>query len=224
MSWTISSTAGAGDDVVGAEIDGLLGADFLAHAAVDAADHVDIKFERALFHLGPFIVGGDFARSDFDGLGWADEFAKLAGDTTLAVLFVGDEGRRAAIVFREFLVPLLFGILHRDAESGGVEFVRAPGFSHEGFEGVAQGDNHPFKDGAEVNLLSNGEFGTFDFDSGHKNRERMKKLNGSLLGRVNGGFGNREEEAGDHEKNREADSEGEVADVRNGKNECDERR
>ena len=120
--------AGAGDDVVGAEIDGLLGADFLAHAAVDAADHVDIKFLRAFLNLGPFIIAGDFTRRDFDGLGRADEFAKLTGNTTLAIEFVGDEGGCATVVFRELVIPLLLGILHRDADAGGVEFVGATRF------------------------------------------------------------------------------------------------
>ena len=55
---------------------------------------------------------------------------------------------------------------------------------------MAQGDNHPLEDGAEVNLLSNGEFGTCDFDGGHENRERMKELNSALLGGVDGGLGN----------------------------------
>jgi len=40
-------TAFAGHGVIFAEEDGLLRADFLTHAAVNAAGHVDIKFGRA---------------------------------------------------------------------------------------------------------------------------------------------------------------------------------
>ena len=42
----------AGDRVIFPQEDGLLGADFLAQAAVDAADHVDLEFLRPLLDLG----------------------------------------------------------------------------------------------------------------------------------------------------------------------------
>ena len=42
----------AGDGVVFAQKDRLLRADFFAHAAVDAADHVDVEFLRALLDFG----------------------------------------------------------------------------------------------------------------------------------------------------------------------------
>ena len=108
---------GAGDDVVGAEIDGLLWANFLTHAAVDAAGHVDVEGLGAFLDLGPFVGGGDLAWGDFDGLWWADEFAELARDAALAVLLIGDESRGAAVVFRELVIPLLLRILHRDADA-----------------------------------------------------------------------------------------------------------
>ena len=68
----------AGDDVVLAEEDGLLGADLFAHAVIDAADHVDIEFSRTLFNFGPGIIGGNLGGDDSDSLGWTDEFTKLA--------------------------------------------------------------------------------------------------------------------------------------------------
>ena len=97
---------GAGDDVVGAEIYGLFGTDFLAHAAVDAADHIDFKFLGALFHLGPFVIGWDFGGNNLDGLRRADEFAKLTGDTALTLLLIGDERRNTTVVFREMRRPI----------------------------------------------------------------------------------------------------------------------
>ena len=84
---------------------------------------------------------------------------------------------------------------------------------------MAQGDDHPLENGAEVNLLSNGEFGSFDFDGGHENQKRMKKLNTTFLGSVDGGLGNCEENSRDHEKDCEAKSECKVADVRNSEDE-----
>ena len=108
---------GAGDGVVLAKVDGLLGADFLTHAAVDTADHVDVEFLGSFFDFGPFVITGDFAGDDFDGLGRADEFAELAGDAAFAVLFVGDEGGDAAVMLGEVVIPLLLGVLHGDAET-----------------------------------------------------------------------------------------------------------
>src|SRR5688572_30158424 len=66
----------AGDRVILAEEDGLLGTDFLAHAAVDAADHVDLELLRPLLDLRPLRVRGDFLGSNGDGAWWADEFTQ----------------------------------------------------------------------------------------------------------------------------------------------------
>src|SRR5687768_18575057 len=87
-------TAQAGDGVVLAEENGLLGADFLTHAAVDAANHVDVELERPLLDLCPWIVGRDFRGDDLDRFRRADEFAELAGNAAFTALFVGDEGWR----------------------------------------------------------------------------------------------------------------------------------
>lgn len=69
---------GAGDEIVLAEEDGLFRANFFTHAAVDAADHIDIELTGAFFDFCPFIIGGDFRGGDFDCFWGADEFAKLA--------------------------------------------------------------------------------------------------------------------------------------------------
>src|SRR4030095_12596068 len=45
-------TREAGNGVIFAQINGLLRTNFLAHPAVNAADHVDIEFFRKLFDLG----------------------------------------------------------------------------------------------------------------------------------------------------------------------------
>ena len=105
------------DKVFFAEVDCLLWADFFTHAAIDAASHVDIKFLRTLLHFCPLIISRDLTGNDFDGFRWADKFTKLAGNTALAILLVGDEGWCTAIVLREEVVPPLFRELHRDAET-----------------------------------------------------------------------------------------------------------
>src|SRR6187401_1768468 len=60
-------TRGPGNGVVFPQEDGLLGTDLFAHAAVDAADHVDLELLRALLDLRPLRFGGDFLRRDGDG-------------------------------------------------------------------------------------------------------------------------------------------------------------
>ena len=102
------------DKVFFAEVDCLLWADFFTHAAIDAASHVDIKFLRALLHFCPLIISRDRTGKDCDGFRWADKFTKLAGNTALAILLVGDEGWCSAIVLGEEIVPPLLRELHRD--------------------------------------------------------------------------------------------------------------
>ena len=103
----------ARDGVIFPEVDRLLGADFLTHPAVDAANHVNLELLRKLFDLREFAFCGQFAGRDFDGAWWADEFAELTGHATLAVVFVFNESRSASVVLGEFCVPLFFGVLHR---------------------------------------------------------------------------------------------------------------
>src|SRR5467141_1710699 len=46
----------SGDGVIFSQINRLFGADFLAHAAKNAAHHVDIEFFRVFFHLGETVA------------------------------------------------------------------------------------------------------------------------------------------------------------------------
>ena len=46
------STGESGDGVIFAELNSLFVTDLLAHAAEDAANHVDIEFFRIFFNLG----------------------------------------------------------------------------------------------------------------------------------------------------------------------------
>src|ERR1700719_2494698 len=50
-----------GNGVVLPQKNGLLGADLLAHPAVDAANHVDVEGIRKFFNLGESISGRNFA-------------------------------------------------------------------------------------------------------------------------------------------------------------------
>src|SRR5205085_5477627 len=91
----------AGYGVIFPEINGLLRANLLAHAAVDAADHVDIEFLRELFHLGEAVLLGKLPGNDLDGARGTDEFAELASHAADSSGIVPDQSRRAAIMFRQ---------------------------------------------------------------------------------------------------------------------------
>src|ERR1022692_3729632 len=104
--------AGAGERVVLLQKDRFLRANFLAEAAKDAAQHVDLKFLRHLFRVGA--VGGfaKFAgRRDADGFRRANKFAKLARNAFRVAVLILHEIGRAAIFRRER--PFLLGIFHR---------------------------------------------------------------------------------------------------------------
>ena len=106
-----------GEQVILAHEDGLFRAGFLTHAAVDAAEHVDLEFLGRFFHLAPgaFLDG---AGGDGDGAGRADEFAELAGHAAFAAVFPLHQDGSPAVVFRQVLVPPEFRVLHRDAYAG----------------------------------------------------------------------------------------------------------
>src|SRR5438105_10242734 len=74
------SASEPGDGVIFAQKDGLLGANFFAHPAKNAANHVDIEFARVLLDFAEAIFGRNFARLNFDGARRANEFAQLTGD------------------------------------------------------------------------------------------------------------------------------------------------
>ena len=104
--------APSGERVVLHQEDRLLRTDLLAIAAEDAAEHVDLEFPGHLLSVWP--VGGLVVRSgrdDPDRLGWADEFAELAGNALRVALLVPHQVGRPAVAFGHD--PLLFRILHR---------------------------------------------------------------------------------------------------------------
>src|SRR5882724_1992909 len=74
-------TREAGNGVIFAQINGLLRTNFLAHPAVNAADHVDIEFFRKLFDLGETVRRRNLAGNNFDRARRTNEFAKLTRDT-----------------------------------------------------------------------------------------------------------------------------------------------
>ena len=64
-----------GNRVVFAQVNGLFRANLLAHAAKNAANHVDIELAWILFDLAETVFGGDFSRFDLDGARRTNEFA-----------------------------------------------------------------------------------------------------------------------------------------------------
>ena len=73
---------------------------------------------HTVYVLDPMPVSGATAVAAVDILkAWG---AGLPQGKTLAIKFIGDERGRATVVFRKLVIPLLLGILHRDAEAGRV--------------------------------------------------------------------------------------------------------
>src|SRR5438552_12396746 len=64
-----------GNRVVFAQENCLLRANFLAHAAENAADHVDIELTRKFLNLGETIARWNFTRLNLDRARWTDELA-----------------------------------------------------------------------------------------------------------------------------------------------------
>ena len=102
------------DRVIRAQVDRLLGTNLFAHAAENAADHVDIEFLGIFFDFGEAIGRRDFARNNFDRARWANEFAKLTGNTAHAPILVAHKRGRAPIIVWQAGVPLFLRILHCD--------------------------------------------------------------------------------------------------------------
>src|SRR5260370_12059591 len=67
----------SGDGVIFAQKNRLLGTNLLAHAAENAADHIDIKFLWIFFDFGESIGRRNFAGNDFDGARRPNEFTEL---------------------------------------------------------------------------------------------------------------------------------------------------
>src|SRR5262249_36063474 len=80
--------------------DRLLGAHLLAHAAVDAAEHVDLEFPRRLLDVIGRRARRNLARRDPNRLRRTDEFTKLTRDALLAAVRILHQGRHAAITRR----------------------------------------------------------------------------------------------------------------------------
>src|SRR5437870_6261033 len=99
------------DGVIFAQENRLFRTNLLAHAAKNAANHVDIEFFRILLHFGESIGWWNFAGHNFDRARWANKLAKLTGDTANAVIGVAHERRGAAVIFRQAVIPFFLGIL-----------------------------------------------------------------------------------------------------------------
>src|SRR6267143_2517063 len=116
-----------------AHVDRFLGAHFLAVAAEDAAELVDLVDQRITVAL--FIL----ARHELDAVGGTNLGAEPARHAFRPALLVGEHAMRAAPAGgqRPVLGRLLLGILHRDL----------------GTQQMAEGQRHPFQRRAQVGGL-----------------------------------------------------------------------
>src|SRR5208282_497156 len=122
--------AQAGERIILQQENRLFGADLLAVAAVNAAQHVDFKFERHLFRIRPVSHWpGRSRRNDFDGLRRTDKFTELAAHALGVAVLVANEIRRAAIIRRHG--PFLFRVFH---SNGFAAEQRADGVADRNFE------------------------------------------------------------------------------------------
>ena len=147
----------AGDGVIFAQKNRLLRANFLAHAAVNAANHVDIEFLRKFFHLGKAVGRWNLAGNNFDRAWRANELAQLTRDTAdPSTICVADQGRRAAVMIWEMTIPFLLGILHRHL-----------GASEQHVLEMLQGDCQTGSNGWQIQSLAPVQFWSWNGD-GHK--------------------------------------------------------
>src|SRR5438270_4268942 len=103
----------SGNGIILPQINRLFRANFFAHAAKNAADHVDIELGRIFFDLGEPVVLGNFARNNFNRARRTNEFAKLTGNAANPAIRVADQCGCAAIMLRQIRIPFFLGILHR---------------------------------------------------------------------------------------------------------------
>src|SRR5882762_1430399 len=144
----------SGNGVIFAQKNRLFWANFLAHAAENAADHVDIEFFRIFLDLGEAVVRWNFPRNDFDRAGRADEFAKLTSDAAHTTVRVPHERGCATIMFGQTAIPFFFRILHRHfraAENRVLEMLDR--------------DHHAGGDSRQIKPLAPTQFRTWNGDS-----------------------------------------------------------
>src|SRR5262245_52438800 len=91
-------TARAGERIIFLQENRFLGTDFLAEAAEDASQHVDLEFLRHLFRIGTVSdLARRTGRRDLDGFRRADKFAKLAAHAFGAAFLILHEIWRTTI-------------------------------------------------------------------------------------------------------------------------------
>lgn len=162
---------GGGDEVFLAQEDGLLGAGFFAHAAVDAAQHVNFKFARGFLLLGAGGVSTDFAGLNLDGARGADEFAKLAGNAAFASVITAYECGCTTIVIGQLAIPALLGIGHADTDAFAIEVFLGAAASNEGEYKVTQCADKPLGYLHDIDFISKAELGALDWFIGHVDRK-----------------------------------------------------
>src|SRR3954449_1044513 len=84
------SASKSGYCVIFAEKNCLLGTHLFAHAAKDAANHVDIEFAWVFLNLAEAIVGRNFGRLGLNRTRWTNKFPELtshAADAPSLILY-----------------------------------------------------------------------------------------------------------------------------------------
>src|SRR5690348_9997749 len=88
----------ASDGVIFPQINCLFRANFLTHAAVNAADHIDIECVGKFFDLGEAIGRRNLGGDNFDCARRANEFTQLTGDAADPAVGIAHQGGRAAVM------------------------------------------------------------------------------------------------------------------------------
>src|ERR1700746_3655646 len=93
-------SAKAGDGIILSQKDGLLGTDFFAEPAVDAANHIDFELFGIFLYLSPSILLRYFSGLDCDCSRRANEFAELTGNTPFPAVVILHQSWSAPIMGR----------------------------------------------------------------------------------------------------------------------------
>src|SRR5205823_6353448 len=151
------------DRVVFPQKNRLLGTDLFAHAAENAAGHVDIEFFRIFFDFGETVGRRNFAGNNFDHARRANKFAELTGHAAHAAISIAHKRWRTAIMIWQAVVPFLLGIFHGHL-----------GASEQHVLKMFDRDGEPCHDRGQIQPLAPVEFRSWNSD-GHDQKSESKR-------------------------------------------------